>query len=45
MPDKLTPAQQRILDYLRGRIAADGRAPRPRAACGAPGATAARFTF
>jgi repressor LexA len=27
MPDKLTPAQQRILDYLRGRIAADGRAP------------------
>jgi repressor LexA len=27
MPDRITPTQQRLLDYLRRRIAADGRAP------------------
>ena len=27
MPDRLTPTQQRLLDYLRRKIAADGRAP------------------
>jgi repressor LexA len=27
MPERLTPAQQRLLDYLRRKIAADGRAP------------------
>jgi repressor LexA len=32
MPDRLTPTQQRLLDYLRRRIAADGRAPSLRAA-------------
>ncbi len=26
MPDRITPTQQRLLDYLRRRIAADGRA-------------------
>ena len=27
MPDRLTPVQQRLLDYLQRKIAADGRAP------------------
>lgn len=27
MPDRLTPTQQRLLDYLRHKIATDGRAP------------------
>ena len=27
MPDRLTPAQQRLLDYLRHKIATDGRTP------------------
>jgi repressor LexA len=27
MPERLTPAQQRLLDYLRRKIATDGRAP------------------
>lgn len=27
MPEKLTPAQQRLLDHLRRRIASDGRTP------------------
>lgn len=27
MPDRLTPTQQRLLDYLRRKVAADGRAP------------------
>lgn len=27
MPNQLTPTQQRLLDYLRHKIAADGRAP------------------
>jgi repressor LexA len=27
MPNQLTPTQQRLMDYLRRRIAADGRAP------------------
>jgi repressor LexA len=27
MPDRITPTQQRLLDYLRRRITADGRAP------------------
>ncbi|MCU0560958.1 MAG: transcriptional repressor LexA [Desulfobacterales bacterium] len=27
MPSRLTPTQQRLLDYLRSKIAADGRAP------------------
>jgi repressor LexA len=27
MPDRVTPVQQRLLDYLQRKIAADGRAP------------------
>lgn len=27
MPNRLTPTQQRLLDYLRSKIVADGRAP------------------
>lgn len=32
MPDRLTSTQQRLLDYLRRKIAADGQAPSLRAA-------------
>jgi len=32
MPDRLTPTQQRLLDYLQRKIAADGRTPSLRAA-------------
>lgn len=34
MPNQLTPTQQRLLDYLRRKIASDGRAPSLREAAG-----------